>query len=521
VTEPLRPFQASSDPDRDIRDFLQTHKIHIPLTAFAKPGSTQEDEPAEEKGDFNIDFDLKPREVKQHLDRFVIGQEEAKKALSIAVCDHYNYVRQLREGNPLSNYLKQNVLLLGSTGVGKTYLIRCLAELIGVPFVKADATKFSETGYVGQDVDELVRALVQQAGGDVALAECGIIYLDEVDKIAASPQTAGRDVSGRGVQTNLLKLLEETEVPLRSSNDLQGQLEAAMEAAQGRKSKPKTINTKTILFIASGAFAHLPEIIRHRLRSGSMGFKTSDNVPDAAPELLAQLGTKDLIEAGFEPEFVGRLPVRVFCRDLSIEDLVKILTQSEGSIFHQFKAAFKSYGIEIEFKPEAIQWVAERAHEEGTGARGLVSVLERLLRDLKFELPSTVMRKVVIDQAFVEATAQRLKEILGEARKLDFEQHAAVLEEVLKTFTTRHRLTVRFTPKAAQELVRLAAQSDKPLREFCQDHLKDFPYGLKLISSNTGVSEFTLDIDTIREPHKTLSDWVLKSYREKSTPPSS
>jgi ATP-dependent Clp protease ATP-binding subunit ClpX len=153
---------------------------------------------------FDFKFNFKPREVKNYLDRFIIGQNEAKKVLSIAVCDHYNHAQQEQEGNKLQNYMKQNVLLLGPTGVGKTYLVRCLADLIGVPFVKADATKFSETGYVGQDVDDLVRQLIDQANGNIELAQYGIIYLDEVDKIASPPDSRGRDVSGRGVQSNLL-----------------------------------------------------------------------------------------------------------------------------------------------------------------------------------------------------------------------------------------------------------------------------------------------------------------------------
>ncbi len=212
-------------------------------------------------------FSYKPRDIKAFLDRFVIKQEEAKKVLSVALCDHYQHVRLAVQGQDQSNYAKQNIILLGPTGVGKTYLVRSMADLIGVPFVKADATKFSETGYVGGDVEDLVRDLVRLADGDVRRAQYGIIYIDEIDKIAASQSVGGRDVSGRGVQTNLLKLMEETDVPARAPNDIAGQIQAMMEMTQGRGQKrPSMINTRHILFVVSGAFEGLEKIIRKRLR---------------------------------------------------------------------------------------------------------------------------------------------------------------------------------------------------------------------------------------------------------------
>ena len=207
------------------------------------------------------------------------------------------------------------MLLLGPTGVGKTYLMRNVAKLIGVPFVKADATKFSETGYVGNDVEDLVRDLVKQANGDVELAQFGIIYVDEIDKIAAEGSRGGRDVSGRGVQINLLKLMEETEVNLHSPQDMMGQMKAFMEMQRGGKPKKPTISTKNILFIVSGAFDQLAESVRKRLDLNRIGFGSSEETEMSLSKenFLNRAETQDFIKYGFEPEFVGRLPVRVAC----------------------------------------------------------------------------------------------------------------------------------------------------------------------------------------------------------------
>src|SRR5258707_1126552 len=241
---------------KQLQDLMRQHFQSGP-TIFARAAAAQqgsEPEDPSKAGEQLFHFDYKPRDVKAYLDRFVIKQDEAKKVLSVALCDHYHHVRMAFEGKDRANYAKQNVILIGPTGVGKTFLIRNAADLIGVPFVKADATKFSETGYVGGDVEEIVRELVRRAEGDVTRAQYGIIYIDEIDKIAAAPNLAGRDVSGRGVQTNLLKLMEETEVPARAPHDIAGQIQAMMELTQGRSRKqPATINTKHILFVVSGA----------------------------------------------------------------------------------------------------------------------------------------------------------------------------------------------------------------------------------------------------------------------------
>src|SRR6266699_2229179 len=228
---------------RQLSDFVRQHfqNARGPGAQTENAGVPEAPEPKAKAEQF--EFNYKPREVKAHLDRFVIKQDEAKKVLSVALCDHYHHVRLALEGKESPNYAKQNVILIGPTGVGKTYLIRRAADLIGVPFVKADATKFSETGYVGGDVEDMVRDLLRLAEGDVRRAQYGIIYIDEIDKIAAAAShVSGRDVSGRGVQTNLLKLMEETDVPARSPNDIAGQIQAMMELTQrGGKKQPAVI----------------------------------------------------------------------------------------------------------------------------------------------------------------------------------------------------------------------------------------------------------------------------------------
>jgi len=340
-------------------------------------------------------FQLKPRDLSAHLDRFVIGQSEAKKVLSVALCDHFQHVRLTLEGNLAPHYVKQNVLILGPTGVGKTHLIRSAAEMIGVPFVKADATKFSETGYVGGDVEELIRDLIRKAGGDLVRASHGIIYLDEIDKIAAS-SNGGRDVSGRGVQINLLKLMEDADVSVASPNE-----PAPAGAARGQE---QTINTRNILFIASGAFAGLEGLVRQRL--GSLPAKA------AVGDGLASASTRDFITFGFDPEFIGRLPVRVACQSLGPEELFRVMRDSESSLLGQYRRAFAAYGIRLDFRVGGLRRIAELAAQENTGARGLMTVCERLLRNFKFELPTSAVRRLTVDRSLVDDPEGTLRRIL-------------------------------------------------------------------------------------------------------------
>ncbi len=504
---------------RQLNELMRQHLSGLRVAPFApRPEPAGGEEPRVED-DPIFQFDKKPREVKAYLDRFVIRQEEAKKVLSVALCDHYHHVRLALRGHEQPNYAKQNILLVGPTGVGKTYLIRSLADLIGVPFVKADATKFSETGYVGGDVEDLVRELYRRANNDLRRAQYGIIYIDEIDKIAAAPNVTGRDVSGRGVQTNLLKLMEETEVPARSPNDLAGQLQALMDYTQRGRRAPESINTKHILFIVSGAFTGLDKIVRRRLREATIGFAAKAERVESEFEVTTHAQTRDFIEYGFEPEFIGRLPVRVYCHPLDVNDLFNILRTSEGSIIRQYEQTFAAYGIEVLFRDDGLRRIAELAAEEQTGARGLMTVCERVFRDFKFELPSTRVRRFVVDRAVVDQPAAALQRLLAES---DLEERAVMrqlVHEFAERFTHEHGLIIRFTEAAADRLVALAVEQGRHVREVCAERFKDLQFGLKLIAQNTARREFDIDLPLVEAPDRVLSEWVVASYRSTKPPP--
>ncbi len=500
---------------RQLSDFVRQHlqSARGPASAQPEDSASAESATAPAKPE-QFEFNYNPREVKEYLDRFVIKQDDAKKVLSVALCDHYHHVRLALEGKESSNYAKQNVILIGPTGVGKTFLIRCAADLIGVPFVKADATKFSETGYVGGDVEDMVRDLVRLAEGDVARAQYGIIYIDEIDKIATATNLAGRDVSGRGVQTNLLKLMEETEVPARSPNDIAGQIQAMMDFTQRGRKSPSTINTKHILFIVSGAFGGLEKIIRQRLREATIGFAAKDRPLDTPEEVLAHAQTRDFIEFGFEPEFIGRLPVRVVCHSLKEDDLFLILKNSEGSIIRQYEQDFAAYGIEVLFSDEGLRRIAQRASDEQTGARGLMTVCERVFRDIKFELPSTNVKRFVVTRQLVEEPVAELSKILADPKLEERIVARQLVDEFARRFQENHGLKISFTEAAAQLLVNEALEKSQSVRDFCVKRFKDFQFGLKLIAQNSGRREFVIDADAVQSPDRVLSEWVVASYRK-------
>jgi endopeptidase Clp ATP-binding regulatory subunit ClpX len=464
-----------------------------------------------------FEFKYKPREVKAYLDRFVIKQDEAKKVLSVALCDHYHHVRLALQGKESPNYAKQNIILLGPTGVGKTFLIRKAADLIGVPFVKADATKFSETGYVGGDVEDMVRDLLRLADGDVTRAQYGIIYIDEIDKIATANTVSGRDVSGRGVQTNLLKLMEETEVPARSQNDIAGQIQAMMDFTQRGRKPPATINTKHILFIVSGAFDGLEKIVRRRLREATIGFGARERPTETSEAVLAEAQTKDFIEFGFEPEFIGRLPVRVVCHSLNDDDLFLVLKNSEGSIIRQYEQDFAAHSIEVLFADDGLRQIAQRAGSEQTGARGLMTVCERVFRDIKFELPSSSVKRFVVTGDLVKGPQAELKKILSEPAREERIVARQLVDEFALRFQEQHKMSISFTSAAADLLVEEALAKSQSVRDLCAARFKDFHFGLKLIAQNSGKREFVIDTDAVQAPDKVLSQWVVASYRPDQT----
>lgn len=436
IPAPAKTIPSPEEITRKLEEFIKNSLGGQVIFSRIEPhdlSSTPESEekatePPPETPSAAFEFNYKPADIKAHLDRFVIRQDEAKKVLATAVCDHYHHARMLREHKEQNSsttleFSKQNVIITGPTGVGKTYLVKHIADLIGVPFVKADATKFSETGYVGGDVDDLIRDLVAKANGDVELAEHGIIYLDEIDKLATGGEgRIGRDVSGRGVQTALLKLMEETEVPLYASNDFRSQMKMMFDMRQGRSGR-EVINTRNILFIVSGAFAGLEKIIEKRQSKASIGFGAALNEKPAADELLRQAGTKDFIDYGFEAEFIGRLPVRVFCDTLTADDLFKIMKHSEGSLIRQYEREFHAYGVRATFEDDALHAVAAVAVEEKTGARGLVTTWEKVLRDFKFELPSLGASHLIIDGALVRHPAAAIERCRLEAQSLQTSYH--------------------------------------------------------------------------------------------------
>lgn len=501
---------------KQMADFMRQH---LPNLSYFRPqtgsgGSTESgaENPRSAPG---FEFDKKPRDVKAYLDRYVIKQDEAKKVLSVALCDHYQHVRLAREGKEQPNYTKQNIILVGPTGVGKTYLIRSIADLIGVPFVKGDATKFSETGYVGGDVEDLVRELVRRADGDVQKAQYGIVYIDEIDKIATAAGNVTRDVSGRGVQTNLLKLMEETEVPVRSQNDLAGQVQAMLEAqVRGRKG-PATVNTKHILFIVSGAFDGLEKIIRRRMRESTIGFAAKGKEIEAQAA-LDQVQTRDFLDFGFEPEFIGRLPVRVVCHPLETDDLFNILKNSEGSIVRQYEQTFAAYGIEVLFRDDGLRKIAELAGSEQTGARGLMTVCERVLRHFKYELPSTHLKRFEITRELVEEPGKTLEKLLAASQREERSFSRQLVSEFAERFFDSHKLRLNFTEEAADLLAQIAEREKVPVRELCASRFKDFQFGLKLITQNTGQQEFVIAPATVENPDKVLSEWVVASYQNKT-----
>jgi ATP-dependent Clp protease ATP-binding subunit ClpX len=338
---------------------------------------------------------LKPLEIKTALDEYVIGQEKAKKTIAVAVYNHYKRIRAIHKENEVE-YSKSNVMLLGPTGSGKTLMARTLATILDVPFAIADATTLTEAGYVGEDVENIVLRLVQAADYDIARAEMGIIYVDEIDKIRKTTSNVSitRDVSGEGVQQALLKIVEGT---------------VANVPPKGGRKHPNQeyirVNTQNILFIVGGAFVHLEKLIAKRLGKSTIGFDAGESRTFEAHEmnyLLSKVEPEDLIQFGMIPEFVGRFNSIANCNELTTEDMVDILVRPKNAIIKQYQHLFAEENVKLSFTDDALRAMAEKAKETGTGARALRMIVENLLLELMFDVPSDpTIKEIVVDKESV------------------------------------------------------------------------------------------------------------------------
>ncbi len=519
-------------------------------------------------------FDFKPEDLIAYLDQYIVKQDEAKAILSTKICTHFNRIKQSEASgekrSDIVGSIKNNVLMIGPTGVGKTYMIKLIADKIGVPFVKGDATKFSETGYVGGDVEDLVRDLVRAADDDIELAQYGIIYIDEIDKIAGSRNLIGADVSRTGVQRALLKPMEETEVDLKVPHDPISMIQEIERFRKTGKRDKRAVNTANILFIMSGAFGDITDIIRRRVQQQPIGFGADITEVKDDTDFLKKIKAEDLIEYGFESEFVGRLPVRAVFEKLEEADLFEILKNPNNPIVLGKKLDFAAYGIDAKFESGALQVLAERAFQENTGARGLVSAVERALLSFETKLPSTPVKKFPVTLSVIEDPDATLRRIMkpkhqkAVEREFDhlYENEKEQIKEYLNTnknqLASKYKLTLTrsridlmadYYARGIQDLgkglekvksfyddikdlelfffknhdINLVLEEDAidfiiaqlmtsamEMDQLYNKLAEDFEHGLKLIRERTGTNRFFLNREALLDPELYISNHIKK-----------
>jgi endopeptidase Clp ATP-binding regulatory subunit ClpX len=448
VMRPLdEKYPNPKEIEKELGEFLTKKfggnvKLATPITMAQQTPSDTVEKPVPKP--VEVDFDMKPEDLIAYLNQYIIKQDTAKSILATKICTHFNRIRYQQTSDEeipaMVGSIKNNILMMGPTGVGKTYMVRLIAHKLGVPFVKGDATKFSETGYVGGDVEDLVRDLVREADGDVERAQYGIIYIDEIDKIASAHNLIGADVSRTGVQRALLKPMEETEVDLKVPHDPISMLQEIEQFRKTGQRDSTTLNTKNVLFIMSGAFNGLDKIIKKRLTDQSIGFGANLGKRYDPSEILNRVKSEDLIAYGFETEFVGRLPVRTVFEKLTDSDLLAILKNPNNPIISGKKLDFASYGIDIKFDEQALAVMADRAYDENTGARGLGSAVEAALLPYERRLPSTKVKKLAVTVEALGNTRKRLEQLeaspehsgnLMEFERISNQEAAAVVNYIL------------------------------------------------------------------------------------------